>query len=318
VAALGPARRVTVLSRGRGEPAPGVETLRADRRDPESLAAALRGRRFQFTVDLAAYDARGIEALWRAPETALGRYVLISSGQVYLVTDGARPPFREGDFRRPVMKAPSEDTPDFAQWKYGVGKRAAENAVLALRRHHGARAVILRLPVLQGEGDRTRRLWAWLERFLDGGPVPLPDGGRQATRFLEVTDAARAIGRLADGAWPKRAVFNLAAPRSTSLKRFLMLAARAAGVEPRFAAAASTDLAAAGLALDAFPYAGHWSSVLDAARARRQLAFAAAMPDEYLPRVVRWHLENRPASHPGYAQRERERGLGLTRPFAGR
>jgi len=247
--------------------------------------------------------------LWRVPNAVLGRYVLISSGQVYLVTEGSRPPFREGDSRRPVMKASDDGSPDFAQWRYGVGKRAAENAVLALRRHHGARAVVLRLPVLQGEGDGTGRLWAWLERMLDGGPLLLPDGGRRATRFLEAADAARAIARLAGGAWPKRAVFNLAAPNSTSLARFLSLAAQAAGVEPRFVSISSSELAARGLDPAAFPFAGRWSSVLDSSRARRELGFTAAMPAEYVPRVVRWHLERRPASHAGYSQRAREREI---------
>jgi nucleoside-diphosphate-sugar epimerase len=309
VEALGPARRITVLSRGHAEPLAGVETLRADRRDGAALARALSGRRFDFTVDLAAYDAAGVEALWRVPRASLGRYVMISTGQVYLVTVGAKAPFRESEFRHPLMKAPAEVSSDFAQWRYGVGKRRAEIALAAVRRHHGARSLALRLPVLQGAGDRTRRLWAWLERLLDGGPALLPDGGRRPTRFLEVTDAARAIARLADGPWPKRAAYNLAPERSTSLKRFLELAARAAGVEPRFVAVASAELERSGLSLDAFPFAGRWSSVLDARRARRELGFTASRPEDYLPRVVRAHLDHRPESHVGYAQREREREI---------
>jgi len=309
VAALGAGRQITVLSRGRVEPLPGVDVLRADRRDPGTLAAVLAGRRFDFTVDLAAYDAEGVEALWRVPRASLGRYVLVSSGQVYLVRVGVKPPFRESDFAGPLMKAPREGSPDSAQWRYGIGKRRAEIALRSLRRRYGVRALALRLPVLHGEDDPTRRLWAWLERLLDGGPILLPEGGRRATRFLEVTEAAGLIARLAEGKWPERAAYNLAPARSTSLKRFLQLAARAAGVEPRFVAIRSRDLARQGLTLDALPFAGRWSSVLDARRARGELEFEASGPEQWLPRVVRWHLERRPASHPGYAQRERETEL---------
>ena len=166
------------------------------------------------------------------------------------------------------------------------------------------RGVILRLPVLQGEGDPTLRLWAWLERLLDGAPVLLAGGGSRPTRFLDVADVARLIEGLAAGAWPRGAVYNLAAPKPTSLRRFLTLAAGAAVVRPRFASAPAATLARHGLDLEAWPYAGRWSSVLDPSRAKRDLGFTASGPEDYLPRVVRWHLEHRPAgSHAGYAQR---------------
>jgi nucleoside-diphosphate-sugar epimerase len=259
-------------------------------------------------VDLAAYQATDVERLWSVPGASLGRAVMISSGQVYLVTAASRRSHREPDSRRSVMREPPVESPEHGQWSYGVGKRAAEAALLALRRRHGVRAVILRLPVVQGEDDPTLRLWAWLERMLDGGPVPLPAGGRRDTRFVEVTDVARLIERMAGGQWPALAVYNLAAERRTSLRDFLELAARAAGVEPVFVAAPMSRFVAAGLDPTAWPYSHRWSSVLDPTRARRDLDFAGTMPADYLPRVVRWHLEHRPAgSHRGYTQRGRER-----------
>jgi nucleoside-diphosphate-sugar epimerase len=301
---------VTVLSRGNHAAPAGTRALRADRRDRRALASALGGRSFDFTGDLAAYDAAGVEALWGVPDLRLGRYALISSGQVYLVTDRPRPPFREAQSRRALSPEPAAVTRDHGEWRYGVGKREAEAVVRALRRHHGARAVVLRLPVLQGEGDPSLRLWAWLERMLDGGPLLLPDSGRRPTRFLDVRDAAAALVRLAEGAWPARGVYNLAAPSITSLRRFLGLAASAAGLAPSFVSIPRVSAAAHGLDPGAWPYSGHWSSLLDPSRAARDLGFRGTPPEEYLPRVVRWHLEHRPASsHAGYAQRALERRL---------
>jgi nucleoside-diphosphate-sugar epimerase len=303
--------RVTVLSRGRHATPSGAVALKADRRDAAALAAVLAGRRFDFTADLAAYDAAGVEALWSVRGLQLGRYVMISSGQVYMVTDRPRPPFREPASRRPLIAEPAGDSTDHPQWSYGVGKRGAEAIVLGMRRRHGARAIILRLPVVQGEGDPSLRLWAWLERMLDGGPILLPDGGRRATRFLDARDAGAVVARLASGPWPAREVYNLAAPRITPLRRFLTLTARAAGLTPRFVGLTSERTVERGLDPLAWPFSGYWSSVLDPSRARRELGFTGTSPEEYLPRVVRWHLEHRPSeSYPGYEQRPLEREVG--------
>ncbi|MBI5709286.1 MAG: NAD-dependent epimerase/dehydratase family protein [Candidatus Eisenbacteria bacterium] len=298
---------VAVLSRGRRPVPAGAEALAADRRDPAALSAALADRRFDFTVDFVAYDDADVEGLLRVPCAALGRYVLISTGQVYLVTRQTDAVFREEDGDRPLTPEPPAGTADHAEWSYGVGKRRAEGALLSLRASHGVRGVILRLPIVQGEGDGSLRLWAWLERMLDGGPVLLPDGGRQPVRFVHAGDVTRAILHLLDHGPPRLAVYNLAQPDTLTLRAFLELAARAAGLTPRFVEVGWEELEAAGLDRSCAPYAGPWASVLDPARAAAEWGFACRRGDEYVAEVVRWHLEHRPeASHGGYAQRPRE------------
>ena len=301
--------RIASLSRVTRSEVAGVENLIADRRDPAALGAVLEGRRFDFTVDLAAYGAGDVESLLLVPYAALGRYVLISSGQVYLVTEGASPPFREEDSDRAVVPEPPAGTEDHAEWRYGVGKRRAESALLALRASYGLRAHVLRLPIIQGAGDRTLRLWAWLERMLDGGPVPLPDDGIRPVRHLWAGDAAAAVLRMLEGPPPREAVYNVAPVETVTLREFLEIAARAAGVTPRFVAASWAEIDAAGIARTAFPYAGPWASVLDPARAFGEWSLMPERASEYLPKMVRAHLEARPASHPGYAHRDRELAL---------
>jgi nucleoside-diphosphate-sugar epimerase len=263
---------VTVLTRGNRPVPEGVEALVADRRDPDDLSRALEHRSFDFTVDFVAYDAADVETLLCVPYASLGRYVMISTGQVYLVTVGAPVICREEDSAAPLRPEPAPGTDDHASWSYGVGKRRAEGALLSLRASHGVRGTVLRLPVVQGEGDPSLRLWAWLERMLDGGPVLLPEGGGRLTRFLYAGDVAAALVRLIDGPAPREPVYNLAQPEVLPLREFLERVARAAGLEPTFVSVPWEELDRAGVDRASAPYAGPWTSVIDPAQASAELA----------------------------------------------
>lgn len=302
--------RVTTLSHRQRPVENGVASLTADRRDPASLARALEGRRFDLTVDFLVYDAADVEALLFVPYAALGRYVMISTGQVYLVTQGATPPFREPDVEGPVTAEPEAGTPDHAEWRYGAGKRRAERILAGLRATHGVRAVALRLPIVQGESDGSLRLWAYLERLLDGGPLVLPEGGVQPVRFVDADDVARAVVWLAESPSPRVMAYNLAQPDVIPLREFLERLAREAGLRPRFVEASWEEARGAGLDESFSPYAGRWRSILDPAAVAAEWGLVGHRTEEYLPRVARWHLENRPRrSHAGYAQRARELAL---------
>ena len=298
---------VTVLTRGQRSVPDGCDVLAVDRSDTAALRAGLEGRRFDLTIDFLAYDSQDVERLLTLPYAALGRYVMISSGQVYLVASGAEVPYREDDAERPVIAEPELDSSDHAEWRYGVGKRRAERALLALRGTHGVRALALRLPIVQGEHDASLRLWAYLERMLDGGPILLPDGGVRPVRHVYVGDIARAIVWIADHDPPRGAAYNLATPEVVSVRELLERVAQAAGLTPRFVDVPWSELRAAGLDDSCSPYAGRWSSVVDPSRMAVEWGLLGTRLDDWLPRVVRWHLEQRPtASHSGYARRPLE------------
>src|SRR6185503_15467498 len=114
---------VAVVTRGASPVPPGVAARVADRRDAAGLARALAGERFDLTVDFLAYDAGDVERLFAAG-ASLGHVVMISTGQVYLVTTSAARPYREGDEEAPVIPEPAAGTRDHRNWTYGVGKRA--------------------------------------------------------------------------------------------------------------------------------------------------------------------------------------------------
>lgn len=298
---------VTSLSRGRRMPVAGAANLIADRRDPDAMRRALEGRRFDFTVDLAAYDAIDVEILFRLPRLTLGPYVMISTGQIYLVTTRGRMPFVEEASEAALSPEPPHGTADHREWSYGTGKRRAEGALLALRVSHGVRGVVLRLPVLMGEGDTSLRLWAYLERILDGGSILLPEGGVSPLRFLHAGDVGHAVVEWAEKGLAPSPIYNLAQPDITTLRATIEMIAAAAGRSPRLVDAPMRELEREGLERSFSPYSGPWVSVLDPARASVEWGFTGTAMERYLPTVVRWHLENRPSgSHSGYLDRALE------------
>jgi nucleoside-diphosphate-sugar epimerase len=306
---------VTVLSRGT-RPLPAharLSAVVADRRDAASLAVALGGRRFDLTADFLAFDGDDVTRLLGVPGFAPGRLVMISSGQVYLVTADPRPPFREADADAPLLSEPHAGTRAHDNWVYGMGKRAAEAALVQEGRARGLPTLALRLPVVQGEADgaNSRRLWGWLERMRDGGPVLLPEAGVQRVRFVYAGDAAAALVALAQRAtWPTRPAVNLAQPDECTLREFLEAVARHAGVETRFVPVTAEGLAQAGIGDECAPWWGRWCSRPDPAYALGELGLVTRTVPEYLPAVVRAHLAHPPeGSHPGYALRERELAL---------
>lgn len=302
--------QVTAVSRGRRAAVEGIRHVTAERADPIALAGALHGERFDLAVDFLAYRGGDVDLALSLPATRIGRYVLVSSGQVYLVATERRLPSREADGDLPLMPEPVAETRDHANWVYGAGKREAESRLRERAAARGGRDLVLRLPVVQGADDRTRRLWAYLERLRDGGPLLLPDGGRHPVRFVWAEDVARAIVSLAGGAEPAGRVYNLAQPDEPELRELVKRAAACLGVAARIVDCTSADLAAAGLDDYVSPFSGAWCSRPDPSLAAAELGFRGTPSAVWLPEVVRAHLaEASPESHFGYAQRPRELAL---------
>jgi len=301
---------VTVLTRGT-RPAPaGAASLAADARDPAALARALAGVRVDVVLDLLAYEAADVERLFAVPGFATSRYLMVSTGQVYLVAAERTPPFVEAHAERPAMAEPEPGTSDHANWAYGMGKRGAERAARAAGERTGARVTALRLPVVQGANDTTRRLWAYLARLRDGAPLLLPGGGRDPVRFVWAEDVARAVVTLAEGAPAPAFAYNVAMPDEPSLVELVAAAAALLGVPARVVPCGWDDLAPAGLDRGVSPFSGPWCSRPDPAAARRDWGFEGSPVARWLPEVVRAHLaEAGPVRHPADVHRDAERSL---------
>ncbi|MEZ4405514.1 MAG: NAD-dependent epimerase/dehydratase family protein [Polyangiales bacterium] len=304
--------RVTLFNRGSGSfpLADRVEWVRGDRHT-DDLAQLLSARAFDATVDLVAYDGTDVGALLPAIRAGrAGHYVFISSGQVYLVREGCPRPSREEHYDGAVIPAPS-DPADLAEWRYGVGKRDAED----LLADPALPVTRLRLPMVNGERDYHRRVEGYLWRVLDGEAVLLPRADLP-TRHVYHDDVARAVASLLGRSDTYGRAFNLAQSESPTLRELVAHIADHVGAPCRAVDVPARAITDAGLTLKhVSPFSNPWMSFVDPSAAVRELGFAHTPPREYLGRVVASILAHPPADHPeGYARRADE--VALARSLA--
>lgn len=305
---------VTLLNRG-SLPDPfgrRVERLRGDR--SVDLARLVDGRRFDAVLDLAAYSG---EDGRRAAEVFSGRVrhlVMVSTGQVYLVRDGAPRPARESDYDGPLLPRPAAE-PDLGEWLYGIGKRDAEDA-LARAGEAGLPETRVRIPMVNGELDYHRRLESYLWRLLDGGPVILPDGGDLPVRHVSGAEVARfLVGILGDERTLGQA-WNLAQEETPTLRRILETLRVLVGSTSPLVDVPSAELRAAGLDPQWIsPFSGRWMSFLDPSRARDVLGFRHEPLDAGLGKVVASFLAHVPPDPPAnLSHRPAELRIAAGRP----
>jgi nucleoside-diphosphate-sugar epimerase len=308
---LAAGHRVTLVGRGTSPDPFGnrLERLHADRTHP-AFADVLAGRDFDAAVDFAACTGddgrRAVEVL----AGRVGHYVMISSGQVYLVrAPGPLPasPARESEFDGPIMARP-ETEPDLAEWRYGMGKRACEEELALAFERLRFPATRVRIPMVNGERDHARRIESYLWRLLDGGPILLPGGGHLRMRHVYGAEVARFLAEILGRPATFGLAVNLAQEEKPTLAELVAKLALLVGSRSELVGVAADALDAAGLALrEVSPFSTPWMSLLDPALAREELGFRHLALEAYLPRIVASFLAHPPPSAPlGYASRGRE------------
>ena len=92
--------RVSLFNRGitPGVLPDSVERLTGDRSDAAQLGAALGRREFDLVVDTTLYTGTDAASVVRILKGRVGRYVFLSTGQVYLVRVGLERPYREEQY----------------------------------------------------------------------------------------------------------------------------------------------------------------------------------------------------------------------------
>jgi nucleoside-diphosphate-sugar epimerase len=303
--------RVTLLHRGTLADPFGdrVERLRGDRTTGD-LDRLLAGRTFDAVVDLAAYtgeDGRRAAALL---DGRVGHYVMVSTGQVYLVREGCPRPAREEDYDGPVMARP-EDPGDRREWDYGAGKRDCEDALAEAHARRGFPATRVRIPMVNGERDYLRRIEGYLWRLLDGGPVILPDGGTHRVRHVYGAEVARFLAEALGREETVGRAWNVAQEETPTLAELIHRLRALLGSHAEVVAVPSERLRNAGLDPGRVsPFSGRWMSFLDPGRARRELGFVHLPLELYLGRIVASFLAHPPPDRPpAYADREIERAV---------
>jgi nucleoside-diphosphate-sugar epimerase len=145
---------------------------------------ALKDKHFDMVLDFICHSNK--EPAEIARYVRFGAYVLISSTWVPRLWGG-----RRAEELRPELTAEGKNLIP-TTIRYLKGKVCAEYALADLR-SMGLNAVTLRLPIILGEGDHTGRFAFYLERFVDGGPIILVDGGNNYAQIAVMEDLAQAI-----------------------------------------------------------------------------------------------------------------------------
>lgn len=285
---LGAGHDVTVLNRGQttDDLPRDVARLRADRNDDASMRAALGDSSFDLVLDNTTYTERDAQQAVDLFTGRAGRYVFISSGQVYLVRENLPRPFTERDYAGPVMAEPPRDSADYGSWLYGIDKRLAEQIFEDASEKAGFPVVTLRLPMVASERDHYGRIQGYIARLMDGGPLLIPLETGLPLRHVYAGDVARLVTRLVDLPFDRRNAFNVSYGESMSLDGFLDMLGSMVGSESQIIRVERSVLESKDLLPHCSPFSGRWMSELDNALSISELKAHYTSPAEYLPSIV--------------------------------
>lgn len=250
-----------------------VRRFTADRGTDAFDQVLAREEGFDAVIDFALFDGAQATRCARVLRGKVKHYVAISTGQVYLVR-APRPAglAKESDYDGPVLAAPP--TPeDHDDWKYGVDKRAAEDAL----RESELPFTVLRVPMVHGARDHKQRLERVFWKLVDRKPIALREPAA-LVRHVHSGAVTRTLLSLLERGEPTRRAWNLAWSEAVTTREFIERAAAQLGVTPQLVVAAHAT------PNDCF-LNSRWMSALDASDAVSQLGFVHEPLERWLPQV---------------------------------
>ncbi len=303
--------RLTILNRGisRDNLPENVSRLAADRTDINQMRRALSGRQFDVVVDTVIYEGYEAEAIINILDGQIGHYIFISSGQVYLVREGIEQPVKEADYNGPLIDQPEANTYDYEEWLYGSGKREAEDAFAQAYQTSGFPYTSLRLPMVNSERDYLNRLYGYLLRINDGGPILVPDTPTLPLRHVYVADVIEAIVCLIEQDAGQGKAYNIAQEEMLSLVDFLGIVGRQVNKIPNVVTVEREVLQTNGFLPDCSPFSDLWMSVLDNSLSKTELGMTYTPVEVYVENIVQHYQDNLPKKPPSYHRRRAEKQL---------
>jgi nucleoside-diphosphate-sugar epimerase len=289
---LAAGHQVTIFNRGQtpDELPDSVQRLHGDRSDPNQLKQALAGRSFDAVVDTTLYNGSDAQAIVDLLKGRVGKYIFLSSGQVYLVCLGLKRPFKEADYARSeVMSAPPSNTHDYKEWLYGVEKRAAEDILTAAKERYQFPFVSLRLPMVNSERDHFNRIYGYFLRLQDGGPILIPAGSGLPVRHIYGGDVIKAITIVLESGVGLGQAYNISQDETLALKEFLSLLSELAGYSLQVAPINRGLLETNHLLPAWSPFSDPWMSELDNQRSKAELGMVYTPVRLYLEKLVAYY-----------------------------
>ncbi len=316
LALLARGHRVTVLNRGLTPDTlpPEVTRLRANRSEPVQLFTALDRRSFDAVVDMVLYTGEEAETAADLFGGRVQHYVFVSTGQVYLVREGLERPFSEDDYAGRLMPPPKPNTYGYEEWAYGAHKRDAEDALARAWAASGFPYTSLRLPMINGERDTMYRLYGYMLRIRDGGPILVPGTPRHPLRHIDANDAVRAIVTVLESGLGKGRAYNISQDETVTLEAFLELVSGCMGLKPpELVEVRRSVLEVNGFLPDCSPFSERWMSELTNDRSKAELGMVYTPLADYLARIVGYYQAHTPPRPASYRRRPAELALARGR-----
>ncbi|MCK9246586.1 MAG: SDR family oxidoreductase [Anaerolineaceae bacterium] len=174
--------KVTLLNRGKSslrEPLPEAEVVQVDVSEPDSVQAALAGRRFDVVADFLTFTPEQAGLMVDLFRGRTSQFIFISSASAYQTPPQALPVTEETPLDNPV-------------WRYSRDKAASEARLMRGYWEEGFPVTIVRPSHTYDEGyiPVTGR-WTFVDRMLRGKPVIVYGDGTSIWTMTHSSDFAK-------------------------------------------------------------------------------------------------------------------------------
>lgn len=283
-----------------------VHRLHADRTDTNQLRRALLAKSFDIVIDFVMFRGEEADDILSILQGHVGHYIFISTGQVYLVREGIKRPFREADYDGRLMPSPKENTFAYEEWNYGMQKREAEDKLRNAWEQSQFPYTILRLPMVNSGRDQFNRFYNYYLRLEDGGQVLVPETPNYRLNHVYALDVVEAIYHLVKTGQGIGQTFNIAQDESVSLDEFLSIMGSIMGMKPQIIRLKRSELEANGFLPDCSPFSERWMSELDNTLSKDVLGIKYTSLPDYLTELVKFYRTHHITEPPTYRRRHAE------------
>lgn len=299
---------VTILNRGIDPDnlPDSVHRLRADRTDPQQMRRALLAKSFDAVVDTVMFRGPEAETIVDLLKGRIGHYIFLSTGQVYLVRENIERPFKEEDYEGRLIPPPKDNTFAYEEWRYGVDKRAAEDVFAKAWAENGFPYTSFRMPMVNSERDGFNRLYNYILRLADGGPILAPETPKYPLRHVYAGDVVSALVKVVESGMGKGRAYNISQDETVSLDEFIAILGDIMKVQPHIVRFKRSELEAAGFLPDCSPFSERWMSELDNTRSKTELGIEYTPLALYLEKLVRYYEYHKPPKPVSYKRRHAE------------
>ena len=284
-----------------------VLRVHGDRSEPSQLKTTLQAGDFELIVDTTLYNGAEAQAVVELFSGHVGCYIFLSTGQVYLVRVGLERPFKEQDYSGPVMPEPSRrNDSEYQNWLYGYEKRQAEDVFSSAWNESRFPCTSLRLPMVNSARDHYHRIYNYIRRIQDGGPILIPEGPGLPIRHVHGEDVVQAITQIAQTETGKGSAYNIGQDETVSIDDFLQLLATLLQKPLNILRVPRAKLERAGLLPQCSPFSGAWMSSLDNTLSKTELGIRYTPFHAYLEELVEFFARSAPQEIEGYGRRQDE------------